>query len=51
MGYAEAQREVVQKLLAKLREKERTVITLHYFGEIRVLYLIIVNRKPSNLHY
>ena len=31
---AEAQREVVQKLLAKLREKERTVITLHYFGEM-----------------
>ena len=31
---AETQREVVQKLLAKLREKERTVITLHYFGEM-----------------
>ena len=31
---AEAQHEVVQKLLAKLREKERTVITLHYFGEM-----------------
>ena len=31
---AEAQREVVQKLLTKLREKERTVITLHYFGEM-----------------
>ena len=31
---AEAQREVVQKLLAKLRENERTVITLHYFGEM-----------------
>ena len=31
---AEAQNEVVQKLLAKLREKERTVITLHYFGEM-----------------
>ena len=30
---AEAQREVVEKLLAKLRENERTVITLHYFGE------------------
>ena len=30
----EAQREVVQKLLAKLREKERIVITLHYFGEM-----------------
>ncbi len=31
---AEAQREVVQKLLAKLRENERTVITLHYYGEM-----------------
>ena len=31
---AEAQREVVEKLLAKLRDKERTVITLHYFGEM-----------------
>ena len=31
---AETQREVVQKLLAKLRENERTVITLHYFGEM-----------------
>ncbi len=31
---AEAQHEVVQKLLAKLREKERIVITLHYFGEM-----------------
>ena len=31
---AEAQHEVVQKLLAKLREHERTVITLYYFGEM-----------------
>ena len=30
----EAQREVVKKLLAKLQESERTVITLHYFGEM-----------------
>ena len=30
----EAQREAVKKLLAKLRESERTVITLHYFGEM-----------------
>ena len=30
----EAQREVVQKLLAKLRDNERTVIMLHYFGEM-----------------
>ena len=31
---AEAQREVVKKLLAKLPESERTVITLHYFSEM-----------------
>ena len=31
---AETQREVVQKLLAKLQESERTVVTLHYFGEM-----------------
>ena len=30
----ETQREVVQKLLAKLKESERTVLTLHYFGEM-----------------
>ena len=29
---AEAQREVVKKLLAKLKESDRTVITLYYFG-------------------
>ncbi|MDE0683901.1 MAG: sigma-70 family RNA polymerase sigma factor [Candidatus Poribacteria bacterium] len=29
---AEAEREVVKKLLAKLQESERTVITLHYLG-------------------
>ena len=29
-----AQREVVKKLLTKLQESERTVITLHYFGEM-----------------
>ena len=29
-----AQREVVKKLLAKLQESERTVMTLHYFGEM-----------------
>ena len=28
------QRDVVQKLLAKLGESERTVMTLHYFGEM-----------------
>ena len=30
----EAQREVVKALLAKLQESERTVITLHYFGDM-----------------
>ncbi len=30
----EEQREVVKKLLAKLGESERTVVTLHYFGEM-----------------
>lgn len=30
----EAQREVVQNLLAKLQESERTVMILHYFGEM-----------------
>ncbi len=30
----EAQREVVKKLLAKLEESERTVMTLHYFGDM-----------------
>ena len=30
----EAQREVIKKLLAKLQESERTVITLRYFGEM-----------------
>ena len=29
---AEAQREVVKKLLAKLQESDRTIMTLHYFG-------------------
>ena len=31
---AEAQRDVVKKLLAKLPESERTIITLHYFSEM-----------------
>ena len=30
----EAQREVVKKLLAKLKESERTVMMLHYYGEM-----------------
>ena len=32
----EAQREVVKQLLAKLKESERTVMTLHYLGEMTV---------------
>ncbi len=31
---AEAKRTVVKKLLAKLQESDRTVVTLHYFGEM-----------------
>ena len=31
---AETQRDVVKKLLAKLPESERTIITLHYFSEM-----------------
>ena len=31
---AETQREIVKKLLAKLQESERTVITLYYLGEM-----------------
>ena len=30
----EVQRGIVQKLLARLQESERTVVTLHYFGEM-----------------
>ena len=30
----QTQREVVKKLLAKLKESERTVVTLHYFGDM-----------------
>ena len=30
----EVQREVVKKLLAKLQESDRTIITLYYFGEM-----------------
>ena len=32
----EAQRDVVKQLLAKLKESERTVMTLHYLGEMTV---------------
>ena len=31
---ADAQRDLVEKLLAKLKESDRTVITLHYFEEM-----------------
>ena len=33
---AESQREVVKQLLAKLKESERTVMTLYYLGEMTV---------------
>ncbi len=33
---ADTHREVVKKLLAKLKESERTVMTLHYLGEMTV---------------
>ena len=33
---AESQREVVKNLLAKLKESERTVMTLYYLGEMKV---------------
>ena len=32
----QTQRDVVKKLLAKLKESERTVMTLHYLGEMTV---------------
>ena len=32
----QTQRDVVEKLLAKLKESERTVMTLHYLGEMTV---------------
>lgn len=51
----EAQREVVQKLLAKLQESERTVMTLHYFGEMTCAEIgeflgISANTVKSRLH-
>ena len=33
---AQTQREIVKKLLAKLKESERTVMTLHYLGEMKI---------------
>ncbi len=32
----DAQRQVVKKLLEKLKESERTVMTLHYLGEMKI---------------
>ncbi|RKU26728.1 hypothetical protein C6497_13115 [Candidatus Poribacteria bacterium] len=32
----QTQREVVRKLLGKLKESERTVMTLHYLGEMKI---------------
>ncbi|MCG9129289.1 sigma-70 family RNA polymerase sigma factor [Candidatus Poribacteria bacterium] len=32
----QTQREIVKKLLAKLKESERTVMTLHYLGEMKI---------------
>ena len=51
----EAQREIVQKLLAKLQESERTVITLHYFGEMTCTEIgeflgVSTNTIKSRLH-
>lgn len=51
----EAQREVVQKLLAKLQESERTVMTLHYFGEMTCVEIgeflgVSANTVKSRLH-
>ena len=50
----EAQREVVKRLLAKLQESDRTIITLHYFsemsaGEIGAFLGVSVNTIKSRL--
>ena len=52
---AEAQREVVKKLLAKLQESDRTVITLYYLGgmsyeEISEFLGVSVSTIKSRLH-
>ncbi len=52
---AEAQRDLVQKLLAKLRESDREVITLHYFeemtsSEIGTFLGVSENTVKSRLH-
>ena len=52
---AEAQREVVKKLLAKLQESDRTVITLYYLGgmnyeQISEFLGVSVSAIKSRLH-
>ena len=52
---AEAQREIVKKLLAKLQESDRTVITLYYLGgmnyeEISEFLGVSVSAIKSRLH-
>ena len=52
---AEAQREVVKKLLAKLQESDRTVITLYYLGEMNYEEIsnflgVSVSAVKSRLH-
>lgn len=52
---AETQRNVVKKLLAKLQESERTVMTLHYFGEMTCAEIgeflgVSANTIKSRLH-
>ena len=51
----QTQQDVVQKLLAKLKESERTVMTLHYFGdmsckEIGTFLGVSANTVKSRLH-
>ena len=51
----EAQRDIVQRLLARLRESERTVVTLHYFGgmtceEISRFLGVSASTVKSRLH-
>ena len=52
----ETKREVVKKLLAKLQESDRTVITLHYFGEMSAAEIgaflgVSVNTIKSRLRW
>ncbi|MCY4404420.1 MAG: sigma-70 family RNA polymerase sigma factor [Candidatus Poribacteria bacterium] len=51
----EEQQYVVKKLLAKLQESERTVMTLHYFGEMTCVEIgeflgVSANTVKSRLH-